>query len=140
MYIRSPMKRLLILSLFLSLASITHGQLPPRTKVISELQRIFNGGPEIFQSWKGGLAKNLGTPEYESMYTFPGTVDPRIKQAQASKPAVYYYEATLAEGKTATDIKRLLKDWQTLFSDSTITSIALVPLAVQLALVGRREG
>jgi hypothetical protein len=122
------MKKLLLICFFLCAASLTYAQLPPKAKVLSELYRICNGGQGLFQSWKGGVARNLGMPEYESMYTFPGTIDPRIKQVPGAKPTLYYYEATLAEGKNAAEIKKLLKDWEALLSDSTQSLIMLHPI------------
>lgn len=99
--------------------------MPAQQKVIAEIQRIYNAGPGIFQSWKGGVAQNMGSPEYESMYLFPGSADPRIKQKKDARPPVYYYEALIAEGKSLVEIKVVLNNWQRMLGDSAITAISI---------------
>jgi hypothetical protein len=111
------MKKLL-LCLLLCSVSPAFAHLPPQEKVLAEIQRIYNGGQNIFQGWKGALASNLGRPEYESMYTFPGTIEPRIKQLAKPGQPVYFYEALLGEGKTKTEIVEAFRSWTQLLSDS----------------------
>jgi hypothetical protein len=114
--------------LFLSVFA-AQAQLPQQQKVWAELQRMYQGRDELLQSWKGPLAKNLAEPEYESMYTFPGTADARIRQRKQSGEAPsLYYQGVIAEGKTANEVNRLFKEWDTMLAACTADKISLKAL------------
>jgi hypothetical protein len=117
------MKQVLLCILLCS-AAAAYGQLPPQEKVLMEIQRISNSGQNVFQSWKGAIASNLGQPEYESLYTFPGTKEARIKQlSKAGRQLVYYYEALIAEDKTDAEIRKVLKNWEQILGDSVAAKV-----------------
>ena len=120
------MRKAALVCLLIFGSNSVHAQLPAQQKVAVELQRMYKGQNSLLQSWKGPLARNLGSLEYESMYTFPGTSEPRIKQRSSDKKVpVYYYEALIGEGKTGPEVRRLLKDWEALLAGCSAEDISL---------------
>jgi hypothetical protein len=89
---------------------------------------MYQGSSALLQTWKGPLAKNLAEPEYESMYTFPGTGEARIRQKRQAGEASLYYQGVLAEGKTANEVSLLFKEWDTLLANCKADKLSLKPL------------
>lgn len=122
------LRRTRLTGIFLLAFCAAGAQLPPQQKVCGEIERISRAGQGIFQRWKGPVARNFGSPEYESMYFFPGTVDPLIKQRSAGRETpVYYYEGVIAEGKTISEIRNVLKGWDTLLHGCHTRALFMKP-------------